>query len=68
MSSEDGYEPDRTVAETAPPNDGSSAESRVHAGLDALDGLSSRPLAEHAPVYAALHEELQSVLAEIDGA
>jgi hypothetical protein len=68
MSIGDGYEPDRVAAEGAPPNDGTPAESRIQAGLDALDGLSSQPLAEHAPVYASLHEELQSVLAEIDGA
>jgi type III secretory pathway lipoprotein EscJ len=68
MSSEDGYEPDGIAPEAAPLNDGAPADSRVQAGLDALDGLHSQPLAEHAPVYEALHEELQSVLAEIDGA
>jgi hypothetical protein len=68
MSSEDGYEPDHTAPEATSPSAGGSAEERVDAGLGALDGLAARPLAEHAPVYEALHEELQAVLAEIDGA
>ena len=59
MTSEDGYEPAA---------DAGSAEARVQGGLTALDGLNSRPLAEHAPAYDALHEDLQAVLAEIDGA
>ena len=67
-SSEYGYEQDHAVRDAAPASDGRSAEARVHDGLTELGGLSGRPLAEHAPVYEALHDELQTVLAEIDGA
>jgi hypothetical protein len=44
------------------------AHARVHAALGALEGLDQAPLADHAPRYEALHDELQAVLAEIDGA
>jgi hypothetical protein len=36
--------------------------------LDVLDGLSGRPLHEHAEVYQVLHADLQAALAEIDSA
>jgi hypothetical protein len=69
MSSEDGYTPDRVAPpDRGAPDSGTPVESRIQGGLDALDDLGSRPLAEHALVYEGLHEQLQSVLAEIDGA
>jgi hypothetical protein len=33
-----------------------------------LDGLSARPLQEHAEVYAGLHADLHAALSQIDGA
>jgi hypothetical protein len=39
----------------------------ILAHLDALDGLDSRPLGEHADIYQGVHEKLQAALAEIDG-
>lgn len=44
------------------------AEARVAASLSGLAQLDAQPLAQHAPVYEALHDELQAVLGEIDGA
>lgn len=41
--------------------------ARIRQSVHALDGLSDRPLAEHADVYAAVHTQLQNELAEIDG-
>jgi hypothetical protein len=67
-SNDDGYDPDRAAPDVSPPNPAVTAESRIGDGMAALDSLDSRPLAEHAPVYEALHEDLQAVLAEIDGA
>ena len=55
-------------AEPTPPSGSDSAEARVGAGLSALERLDDRPVTEHAPVYEGLHQDLQDVLAEIDGA
>lgn len=41
--------------------------SRIRSSVRALDEVSDIPLAEHPDVYAALHTQLQSELAEIDG-
>lgn len=64
----DKYEWDDVAREEAAGDTGPSAEVRIRDALSEVDGLDSRPLSEHAPVYDALHEELQVVLAEIDGA
>lgn len=45
-----------------------TAEFRLRAALAELDQLAVRPLAEHAPVYETLHDDLQAVLGEIDSA
>ena len=45
-----------------------SVQPRIATALAGLDTLDTRPLGEHVPVYDRLHDELQAVLAEIDGA
>jgi hypothetical protein len=67
MSSVEGYEPDGE-GQRAVVTESGSAQTRIDAARGALDSLPARPLAEHAGVYEGLHEELQAVLAEIDGA
>lgn len=39
------------------------ATARVERALARLEDLDSRPTAEHAPIYAAVHGELSEVLA-----
>jgi hypothetical protein len=59
MARSDRVEPDQHEADT--PTD-------LATRLRVLDGLEKRDLSEHPEVYRALHEDLQSALAEIDGA
>lgn len=42
--------------------------TRVADAVRSLDDVAERPLAEHADLYQRVHAELQSALAEIDGA
>ncbi len=67
MPSVEGFVPDGDDETTVAAQAG-SAPTRIDAARSALDSLPARPLAEHAVVYEGLHEELQAVLAEIDGA
>lgn len=58
-----------TSSDTGPaPVDGRPAEEQLRARLRELDGLDARPLEAHAPAYEALHDHLQAVLADIEGA
>ena len=50
------------------PADGGPAEEQLRARLRELDSLDARPLSEHPPEYEALHDHLQAVLADIEGA
>lgn len=45
-----------------------AATNRVPDLSGVLDGLTGRPLNEHADVYQGLHADLQAALAEIDSA
>ena len=67
MPSAEGYEPD-SEGRAAVMTEAGPAQTRIDAARGALDSLPARPLADHAEVYEGLHEELQAVLAEIDGA
>ncbi|MEO8889434.1 MAG: hypothetical protein ABI301_06340 [Jatrophihabitantaceae bacterium] len=53
--------------ESAPSAQATGPAARILAHLDALEGLDSLALAEHADVYQGVHTELQSALAEVDG-
>ncbi|HWJ82893.1 MAG TPA: hypothetical protein VNS55_11705 [Nocardioides sp.] len=53
----------------AAPDQGGAAPSPVTTGITSIDsvldlvaGLEARPVAEHAPVFEAAHEELRRVL------
>jgi hypothetical protein len=63
-----GAQPEPSGPDAGTPPARESAEARVGRALHELDHLGHRPLAEHAPEYERLHDELQAVLSEIDGA
>jgi hypothetical protein len=56
--------PEYPAAEEVPEDDG--AHPLVEETMGRLDELRDRPVAEHAEVYADLHERLQSALVEAD--
>jgi hypothetical protein len=41
--------------------------ARIRHTVRAIEDIADRPLAEHADAYAAVHNQLQGELAEIDG-
>lgn len=57
-------------SDDSPPAESPAGTDAVAALKDTavLDGIEERPLAEHADVYEALHEQLRAALAEIDNA
>jgi hypothetical protein len=60
--------PLQAADEAVPAGGAESSTERIARRLDDLSALEGAPLAAHADLFGALHDELRSALAEIDGA
>lgn len=56
-----------TAAVPGPPSPVGTGDPRVDEAMTTLDGLDSRPLADHVEAFDAVHQALQDALATVDG-